>query len=99
VNVIWYAKNQARFNDKLLIHWRSCIPIIISEISFLGNFTCNASDQVSMTELKRAVMAFNNHSMVPWKLMNRWLKCINLTRSMSFIASIFSGRGINMLIP
>jgi hypothetical protein len=31
--------------------------------------------------------------------MNRWLKCINLTRSMSFIASIFSGRGINMLIP
>jgi ribonuclease HI len=33
------------------------------------------------------VKAFKNHSLVPWHLRNRWLNCMQLTRTMNFMAT------------
>ncbi|KAK2443569.1 hypothetical protein QL285_014658 [Trifolium repens] len=39
VHFIWYARNQARFNDKK-IHWKSIINLIIAAVSMSGNNSC-----------------------------------------------------------
>jgi len=41
-NVIWYARNQARFNTKN-IHWKSAISMIISSTTLAGNTTKKTS--------------------------------------------------------
>lgn len=41
-NVIWYARNQARFNNKV-IHWKSAISMIISSTTLAGNTTKKTS--------------------------------------------------------
>jgi ribonuclease HI len=38
VNIIWYRRNQIRFQNKV-IHWRSAINMIISKVSLAGNLT------------------------------------------------------------
>jgi len=38
INVVWFARNQARFNDKN-VNWRSVISVIISNSSIAGNLT------------------------------------------------------------
>jgi len=48
LNVIWYARNQSRFKDKI-IHWRSSISSIISATSLSGNNT-KAAASSCMTE-------------------------------------------------
>jgi len=42
LNTIWYARNQARFNDKI-ITWQSAISLIIANTSLSGNNTCKTS--------------------------------------------------------
>jgi hypothetical protein len=39
VHFIWYARNQARFNDKK-IHWKSIINLISVAVSMSGNNSC-----------------------------------------------------------
>jgi ribonuclease HI len=39
VHFIWYARNQARFNDRK-IHWKSIINLIIAAVSMSGNNSC-----------------------------------------------------------
>jgi hypothetical protein len=42
LNIIWFVRNQARFNNKI-ISWNSAISLIIANISLSGNNTCKAS--------------------------------------------------------
>jgi hypothetical protein len=43
LNTIWYARNQARFNDKT-ITWQSAISLITASISLSGNNTSKAAN-------------------------------------------------------
>jgi hypothetical protein len=42
LNIIWFVRNQARFNNKI-ISWNSAILLIIANTSLTGNNTCKAS--------------------------------------------------------
>jgi ribonuclease HI len=42
INTIWFVRNQARFNDKI-ISWRTVISSIITSTSLTGNNTCKPS--------------------------------------------------------
>ncbi|GAU28980.1 hypothetical protein TSUD_391800 [Trifolium subterraneum] len=42
LNTIWFARNEARFNNKS-ISWRSTISLIIANTSLTGNNTCKPS--------------------------------------------------------
>lgn len=48
ISIIWYSRNQARFQDEQ-IHWRSAINSIISYTSISGNNTKLCS-RINMTE-------------------------------------------------
>ncbi|PNX74819.1 ribonuclease H [Trifolium pratense] len=37
------------------------------------------------TDSQLVSLTFKNHSIVPWRLRNRWLDCIELTKNMRFI--------------
>ncbi|GAU26294.1 hypothetical protein TSUD_55920 [Trifolium subterraneum] len=39
------------------------------------------------TDSQLVSMAFKNHGLVPWRLRNRWLNCVELTKNMRFIIS------------
>lgn len=42
-NVIWYARNQARFNDKI-IPWKFAVSTLIANVSLSGNKTSKATN-------------------------------------------------------
>jgi hypothetical protein len=43
--------------------------------------------------LNLVTLAFKSHSVVPWKLKNRWLNCLNIVSNMSFIVSYIFWEG------
>jgi hypothetical protein len=43
LNTIWFARNQARFNNKI-IPWQSAISLTIANTSLSGNNTCKATN-------------------------------------------------------
>lgn len=47
INIIWYVRNQVRFQNKI-IHWKVAINLIISSTAFSGNHTKKTS-AVDMT--------------------------------------------------
>jgi len=48
INTIWYTRNQARFQNKI-IHWKAAINLIISRNAISGNNT-NKTSVVDITE-------------------------------------------------
>src|ERR1044072_8722630 len=41
-STIWYCRNQARFNNKV-VHWKSAINLIISNVHLSGSKTCKSA--------------------------------------------------------
>jgi ribonuclease HI len=39
------------------------------------------------TNSQLVTLAFKNHGLVPWRLRNKWLNCVELTKNMCFIIS------------
>ncbi|KAK2424264.1 hypothetical protein QL285_034644 [Trifolium repens] len=82
LNTIWFARNQIRYNNKV-ISWRSALSSIISSTTLTGNNTCKVSSNsirdFSFLKLFRITI---HHSRVPilkevcWQppLLN-WYKC------------------------
>ncbi|KAK2361883.1 hypothetical protein QL285_086990 [Trifolium repens] len=82
LNTIWFARNQIRYNNKV-ISWRSALSSIISSTALTGNNTCKVSSNsirdFSFLKLFRITI---HHSRVPilkevcWQppLLN-WYKC------------------------
>ena len=82
IDIIWYARNQARFNNHY-VNWKSAIAMIIASTSLSGSYTSQASNNsiVDFTILKvfsckirhpkapqiREVFWFPPHS--------NWIKC------------------------
>ena len=82
LNTIWFVRNEAGFNNKL-IPWRTAISLIIANTSLSGTFTNKASNN-SMREFT-ILKSFNvtiHHPMAPtiteviWKPpLLHWVKC------------------------
>jgi ribonuclease HI len=82
INTIWFVRNQARFNDKI-ISWRSAISSIITSTSLTGNNTCKSSSNSirDFIFLKKFNICINQPKIpslgeILWPPpLQNWLKC------------------------
>lgn len=100
INIIWHARNQARFNSKQ-IHWKSALSMLIASTSLSGNNTSKVSNNsiVDFTILKTFSCVIHNPKapMIKEVLWNppqvNWLKC-NIDGASSGNPGISACRGI-----
>jgi len=108
INVIWHARNQARFNDKK-VHWRSSISCIIANTSLSGNLaTATASSSISEFSFIKKFCVNIHPPKAPriveviWHPpIHHWIKCNTDGASNSVTASsggIFRDREANYLL-
>lgn len=82
VNTIWFARNQIRFNNKV-IHWRSSIARIMADANLSGNSTSKLSSSAISDFVILKAFNVNIHPPKPPSLMEviwqppifDWIKC------------------------